>query len=414
MDERTKNYKLISAEKNFHKNENLYRTIFNNTGTAMIIIENDKTVSLANQQFAKLSGYTREEIEGKKSWAEFVAKKDLNTMKEYHELRRTDPDSAPAYYEFQFINKHGKIKDIYLTVAMIPGTKQSVASLLDITDIKKTEKALRLSEEKYRLLAENISDIIWTMDMNLRFMYVSPSLETTTGYTPDEMMNLTLDKIMTRDSFKAALDVFEEEKAIEASGMQNQVRTQSIELEEICKDGSTIWIEAKMSAIRDMEGRWVGILGVTRDITARKLAEDKLKAYSEKLEYMVEERTKELSILKSVAEGLIVTDIYDKIILMNSAAENLLNIRFNEAYGRHIDNAIQDIKLRERFKSTLEKKKTGYCFDFELPGENKKDPRIIRARTSMMSNKAGKHTGIIIIMYDVTYERERIYLHSSP
>lgn len=421
MDERTKNYKLISAEKNFHKNENLYRTIFNNTGTAMIIIEEDKTISLANQTFVNLSGYTREEIEGKKSWAEFVAKKGLNTMKEYHELRRTDPDSAPAYYEFQFINKHGKIKDIYLTVAMIPGTKQSVASLLDITDIKKTEKALRLSEEKYRLLAENISDIIWTMDMNLRFMYVSPSLETTTGYTPDEMMNLTLDKILTPDSFKAALNVFEEEKAIEASGMQNQVRTQSIELEEICKDGSTIWIEAKMSAIRDMEGRWVGILGVTRDITARKLAEDKLKAYSEKLEYMVEERTKELrrafydteeardkidSILKSVAEGLIVTDIYDKIILMNSAAENLLNIRFNEAYGRHIDNAIQDIKLRERFKSTLEKKKTGYCFDFELPGENKKDPRIIRARTSMMSNKAGKHTGIIIIMYDVTYERE--------
>ena len=153
----------------------------------------------------------------------------------------------------------------------------------------------------------------------------------------------------------------------------------------------------------------------------RILAEYKLKAYTKNLERSVEKRTKELrralydteeardkidSILKSVAEGLIVTDIYDRIILMNSAAEDLLNIRFSEVYRRHIDNAIQDIKLREQFKSTLEKKKTGYCFDFELPGENKKHLRIIRARTSMMSDKTGKHTGIIIIIYDVTYERE--------
>jgi len=136
---------------------------------------------------------------------------------------------------------------------------------------------------------------------------------------------------------------------------------------------------------------------------------------------MVKERTKELrralydaeeatskidSILKSVVEGLIVTDIYDRIILMNSAAENLLNIRFSEVYGRHIDNAIQDIKLREQFKSTLEKKETGYCFDFKLANKNKKPPRIIRARTSMMSDKTGGHTGTIIIIYDVTYEHE--------
>ena len=421
MDETVKNYKLISDEKNFRKNENLYRTIFNNTGTAMIIIEEDKTISLANQTFVNLSGYTKKEIEGKKIWAEFVAKKDLNIMKEYHELRRTDPDSAPEYYEFQFITKQGSIKDIYLTVAMIPGTKQSVASLLDITDRKKTEKALELSEEKYRLLAENISDIIWTMDMNLRFMYVSPSLETTTGYTPDEMINLTLDKILTPESFKAALDNFKEEKVIEASGMQDPARTHLIELEQVCKNGSTIWIEAKMSAIRDMEGQWVGILGVTREITARKLAEDKIKSYSENLKSMVKERTKELrhalydaeeardkidSILKSVAEGLIVTDIYDRIILMNSAAENLLNIRFSEVYGRHVDKAIQNIKLREQFKSTLEKKETGYCFDFELANKNKKYPRIIRARTSMMSDKTGRHTGTIIIIYDITYEHE--------
>ena len=199
-------------------------------------------------------------------------------------------------------------------------------------------------------------------------------------------------------------------------------KTHEHDTQVIGQDGKIIYFHCTANvALKDNEGKPTAVIEISRDITEQKRAEDKLKTYSEKLEYMVEERTKELkralydteeardkidSILKSVAEGLIVTDIYDRIILMNSAAEDLLNIRFSEVYGRHIDNAIQDIKLREQFKSTLEKKKTGYCFDFELAGENKKHPRIIRARTSMMSDKTGRHTGIIIIIYDVTYERE--------
>jgi len=163
------------------------------------------------------------------------------------------------------------------------------------------------------------------------------------------------------------------------------------------------------------------IVLILNDITERKQAEKKVEEYSKDLERMVEERTMELNralydteeardkidgILKSVADGLIVTDIYNRIILMNRAAEDLLGVHLTEVITRPIDFAIEDETLRERVKSTLDKKKEGYQFDFELPGEDPKNPRIMRARTSVIEDRAGRQTGMITIIHDVTHERE--------
>lgn len=116
--------------------ETLYQTIFENTGTATIIGEDDTTISLANTTFERLSGYSKEELEGKKSWTEFIEKHDLEKMLNYHHLRRIKPDVVPKNYELKFINRRGEIHDIYITVDVIPGTYKSVLSFMDITDLK--------------------------------------------------------------------------------------------------------------------------------------------------------------------------------------------------------------------------------------------------------------------------------------
>ena len=92
---------LKRAEQELRNSEEKYRSVFENTGTATIIVEEDTTISLANEEFAKLSGYQREEVEGKKSWAEFVVKEDLARMIQYHKSRRASADSAPRRYEFR-------------------------------------------------------------------------------------------------------------------------------------------------------------------------------------------------------------------------------------------------------------------------------------------------------------------------
>ena len=135
------------AEETLRESENRYRTIFENTGTATVILEEDTTISLVNREFEKLTGYTREEIVGKKSWTELVLKEDLEWMAVQHSLRRIDAEAAQKNYEFQLVDKAGQIKYINLNIDMIPGTKKSAASLLDITDRKVFESQLRQAQK---------------------------------------------------------------------------------------------------------------------------------------------------------------------------------------------------------------------------------------------------------------------------
>jgi len=144
--------------------EKKYRTVFENTGTATIIIEQDTTISLVNQQFTKLYGAPKDQIENKMSWTEFVHPDDLGQMKTNHYQRRKPHGKAPRNYEFRLIDTSGKQHYISITIDMIPGTKKSVASFLDITKRKKAEERLREREEHFKALFYQNSSVLMLVD----------------------------------------------------------------------------------------------------------------------------------------------------------------------------------------------------------------------------------------------------------
>lgn len=267
------------------ENEQRYRTIFESTSNPTVIMEEDTTITMANSRFEDLSGYSRHEIEHKKSWTEFVVGEDLEMMLKRHRMRREDPANAKKTYEFRFKDKDGMLKDICLTVDMIPNTTRSVASFLDITERKKAEEALRKSEERYRLLAENVHDVIWVMNLDFQYTYISPSIRNLRGFSVEEAMSQSMKELYTPDSYKRVHDIITEEmNLIMSRGIDLQM-SRIFEVEESCKDGSAVWVEVTASILPDDNGNPIGILGITRDISERKKAEQERKHLEAQLQH---------------------------------------------------------------------------------------------------------------------------------
>ena len=131
------------------------------------------------------------------------------------------------------------------------------------------------SEQKYRLLAENVNDVIWTMDMDLNYTYISPAIEKIQGWSTEETASLTIYDLLTPQSIEDTLNRF---AAHMEKGKKNGDYNifDRFELEMYCKDGTTIWAEILASSMLNEDGQPVGILGVTRDITERRKLESQL------------------------------------------------------------------------------------------------------------------------------------------
>ncbi len=177
--------------------KNIYKAIFENTGSATVLINKDTTIDVANSLFEKLSGYAKKDIEGKMSWTDFVVPEDLKRMKKQHDLRRNDNRRALNSYEFRFIDRNQNIKDILLTVDMIPETNNSVASLLDITEKNTYLRNLINREKNLSALLENPSGyIIYRTRFNIEtnkidIINVSPSAHDILGLDGKELMTFS-------------------------------------------------------------------------------------------------------------------------------------------------------------------------------------------------------------------------------
>ena len=148
---------------------------------------------------------------------------------------------------------------------------------LDITERKKAEEALRESEAKYRFLAEHASDVLWTVDLDMRTTYVSPSIERVLGFAPEERMLQNVENQLTADSFDMSKKRFLEELRAEGEPGVRPDRSIVMELNFVHKNGSIVCLESVMKFIRDETGNPIGCYGLSRDITDRKKAETALR-----------------------------------------------------------------------------------------------------------------------------------------
>ena len=151
----------LRAQEAIRASEAKYRTIFETTGAATMLVEDDMSISMVNTEFEHQSGYSKADVQGKMKWTDFIAEDEeaLARMIDYHNLRRVSPEKVPRNYEFRFRAKDGQVRDVFMTVAIIPGTRMSVASLLDITERKKAEAELQARETELEIKSRNLEEL---------------------------------------------------------------------------------------------------------------------------------------------------------------------------------------------------------------------------------------------------------------
>lgn len=218
------------------------------------------------------------------------------------------------------------IRQIALPVMVIYPIASVLLSLLLIRqqEFRDTQDRLNLSEQQYRRIAENISDVVWTTDINLKTIYVSPSIEGLVGENIAAHLNRTLDEKFPPDSLFKIRAFLSEEIEKEKDPHSSKDRTRVLELEYYRADGTTIWLAMSISIIRDEKGMPIGIQGVSRDNTQIRKAEEELRASEEKYRRLFE----------TMAQGVVYQSADGSIISANPAAERILGLTFDQLQGK--------------------------------------------------------------------------------
>ena len=267
----------ILTEKQLRESEERYRNIIDTMEEIYFEIDLMGNFTFFNDSICKISGYPPEEIMNRNNRTYTSHETSEKMYRIFNEVYTTGKSRTIVDYEI--IIKDGSTRIFELSTSLMSdagGTPVGFRGIArDVTEKKAVEKAIRESEEKYRLIADNVSDIIWTMDMSYNFTYISPSIITQLGYTVDEVINMKIEDTFTPEAFQ---DIQKKITALHETAIsgENPSETISVEILHIHKSKRLIPCEIKISILLDSSNEITGFLGITRDITDRKKAEEKL------------------------------------------------------------------------------------------------------------------------------------------
>jgi PAS domain S-box-containing protein len=373
-----------------------YQTIFKNNGKPMVIVDDDTTITLANAEFARLSGYTKKEIEGTKKWTEFVARQDRRQMKEYHLLRKSDPMLAPRCCEFRFVDRRGKIKNVVLTIGQIPGTTKSMASLQDVTDRCQAEVTQRADEERYQTFFEHSRDAVYITTRDGTFVDANRAALDLFGYTREE-----LKKIKARQLYANPDDAWRLQKEVQDKGF-----AQDFEVRLRKKDGTELDCQFTVTALRGDDGSILEYQGIARDVTERKRAEEELRESEEKYR----------DIFDAMLEGYFEVDLAGNFTFFNKAVWKFLGYSPEELKGLNYRAFASPEGVQRLFHAFSEVYQTGDPREIDDYEIIKKDGAIGIAEfsVSLLRNSAGEPIGFRGVTRDVTEKRKtREMLHAN-
>ncbi len=325
------------AEFELQENETRQRLLLTSISSPVMAMKEDLTVLYSNEAFARLIFTPYKELEGgnlRELCPEFAESETFRTY-----LKVIESGQVEEVEE--------KLEDWYLHSRVYPTPWGVLAIAEDITERKKAEEALIKSEEEYRYLFENLQDIFYRVDNNENILMFSPSVERITGYKPEELIGHSLHTFVynipgNRENF---LDE-----------MMRSGRVEEFETEFRRKDGTTWYGSINAHLYKDREGNVLGIEGMVRDISKRKMAEKELRKSEKKYR----------SFLENLADGCYVLNGELRYIFINDAACNMIGKTKEEILNAKITDLFPGFEQSEFYKlyvNCLENQRSGILED---------------------------------------------------
>ncbi len=298
-----------NAEQMLAQSEAKYRLLADHMKDHVWLTDLNFRLSYVSPSVEKLMGYSLSELK-KMPVDQIVTPESYQTVLDFIEMEMPRALAAPANYSLKrFLDveltcKNGERVWFEYTFTFIRDDEGKPTAILgegrNITDRKQAQEALKKSEDIYRVVAENIRDVIWTFDYKTGSAFVSPSVKFLRGYSSEEVLHQTLDQILTPESFNRLVEILNRELFLEMNGeCHGPEWSYTTELEMFCKDGKTVWTEAIINFFYDELGEPKGITGITRNISDRKQVDEERKRLQERLQ-----RAEKMEALGTLAGGV--------------------------------------------------------------------------------------------------------------
>lgn len=299
------------------ENQKIYLALAEHNPDWIFWLDADDRLVYISSACRRLTGYEPEEFKKDAKLLFKVIHPDDRPAFDEH-LRFVHKAKSHAEEEFRIIRKDRKTRWISQVCQPVYDIEGQYAGVLTSNrDITETKSAGPVSPEGgkfYRLISDNMGDVVWTMDLNLQMTYVSPSVSLLRGYPAEEAVKQNLRDALTESSLQKFNDVWASEMAQERPGKVFYNRSLILQLEFQCKDGSTIWTETRITPLRDDDKKIVEILGVSRDITELKQTQENLISEEIKLR---QSESQLRALLNAATESIFLMDTDGHILFAN-------------------------------------------------------------------------------------------------
>ncbi|MFP3898561.1 MAG: PAS domain S-box protein [Dehalococcoidia bacterium] len=375
------------AERALRQSERKYRTLVEAIPQKIFLKDRDSVYLSCNSRFARDLNMRSEEIRGRTDYDFYP--RDLAEKYRADDRKIAESGSTEMIEERYIEQGQERVVETFKTA--VRDESGEVVGVLgvfhDITERRQIEEALRRSEERYRLIADHTSDSIWALGPDLRAKYQSPSGERIFGYALQEWEAMGWSDFVHPDYLEGVVNLMRDFR----DGREERSRTITVKVRH--KGGWDVWVEISASPVRGQYGEFAGVVGVTRDVTERKEAENRLLLYRTAVEQS--------------AEGMALADMDGCVRFVNEACARMHGWSVAEVTGRHLSV----FHTPEQMESEVLRFRLGVLetgFSTGEVGHVRKNGDTFRAfmTVTVLKGSDDKPLGLLAIMRDITEQKD--------